>query len=183
MSSVESSFERVLCIARTTAMLCPRRPASCRVRLRVPASRRPSHRLISDEHLASAVLRARGARSKLNRARVRLSFRVSATVIDAPAVYTDGPGRDRRRIRDTEGAIAKAYRLSNVSDLAIAATCAISRSLPRMAAHEADPELRGPLRFQGDAGLPSFHARMMDPHFVPGDPNSAARKVCAKSLS
>ena len=82
-------------------------------------------------------------------------------------------------------AIAKVCRVLNVSDLAVAPTCAISRSLPRMAAHEADPDLSrvsGQVAVSGGTGSARFHAHRMNPHLVPVDLNKNSREGCAQTL-
>lgn len=76
----------------------------------------------------------------------------------------------------------KLCRLSNVSDLTIAATCAISRSLPRMAAHAGYPEFRGVVRVSGGAGSAWFPARARDPHLVPVRLIKNSRSVRARIL-
>lgn len=108
ISSVEWSSPAPLAIVCTIAMLCPRRPAACMQRLRVSASRRAPHRLISDDHHLALRWYQRYEREALGRARKwadsRISSRASATVSNAPDVLTvcnspaAMPSCDRRRI-------------------------------------------------------------------------------------
>jgi hypothetical protein len=192
MSSVESSGERGLAIACTTAHICSLLPASCMQRLRVSASRHPSHRFISD-HMSTNVWplqhhhrEALGAALKWEEARV--GFRpsqLSSTPRSCATAQQHGYALIDAASETVADAIAKVCRLSNVSDLAIAPTCAISRSLPRMAAHETYPDLSrlsGQVAVSGGSGSARTGGTIISSLSTSTrTPGGGARKCCSCS--